>query len=720
MSAALALPMTFLPPSVPAPEVWLSADRVLTMCGWSARWLRHLVATGGVQARETEAKLPNGRFAMEYLLSSLPAQAQQRYQAEQAKLALPVQPSLPLFNAPQLVRATPRVRLAPAQTTEAERRDEILKKIRDMEDPYARRVYALDPNHRLLNGKPVDSKTRMIQYQAERSALNGDPVSTRTIRRWLKARKDGGIAALARRKRADAGSSQYFKRPENVRGAWLLAHLYLGDGIHPGLSVKACYRMLQLQCSLVGIADADLPHYNTVRNLLDKVTPALKSYARKGREEFAAAMLPYISRGYTEYANAWWLSDHMIFDVEVMNDCVPGAPIGEPVRLRLTAIIDYRSRFVTGFSICWEGSSDSIASAMRMAVLTHGPCENFYCDNGKDYLKVGKGAVPGYMQPGSVEADEWALRELARIDQTGICFRIGMQVTNCLVRHPQSKHVERFFRRVHEEYCKLWPTYTAGKPSLRPDNTAALMAVHRKAMRRKDLTQSHHPLASDFIRAFENWLEIYHNTPDHEGQGMDGRSPRQVFEQERNPNQRPAPTAADLAPLLWEHTTRTVSECQIVLNGIEYAPYEDGYAAQVMLDLTGKKKKVTIAYDRLDPSEIAVLDAENRVLTMLPAKRLARQAPDDPETKLQIQQMTQMRGAMVRSLKGRLTTITKGAKQIGVIHPVDLLGAMSPSASPETRITPRKPSADIATTHRARMYPNEIAAQIMARRQGVK
>ena len=83
-----------------------------------------------------------------------------------------------------------------------------------------------------------------------------------------------------------------------------------------------------------------------------------------------------------------------------------------------TAIIDFRSRYVVGYAWAWEGSSASIATALRHAVLQHGPCELIYFDNGKDFCKVAKGAVPGYVQPNDI--DGWAEREMRSIESTGV------------------------------------------------------------------------------------------------------------------------------------------------------------------------------------------------------------------------------------------------------------------------------------------------------------
>lgn len=702
---------------LPAPEQWISAEYVQQLTGWSARWLREQVEQGRVRGRETSTRLPNGRLAKEYALSSLPVDARERYAAEQARLApATAQQELALFGGPHLV-AAPRVRAPKGKETEVEAKHRILQPVLDMRIEHIRHIYAA--SLKLRDGRPVNSLNRMIAYQIEQEADRGHTLTSRTIKRWLAAHKAEGDAGLAKRRRRDAGRSRYFEQPEHRKAGVLVASLYLGDGFHTALSPQACHDMLVAQRELVGLREDDLPHYSTVRTFLARSSAALRVYARSGRKDFAERMLPYLSRAYTEAANAIWVSDTMIADVEVMNDCFDGAEMGTPIRLRLTAIIDYRSRLVVGYAWCWEGSSASIATALREAVSQHGPCELFYVDNGKDFRKVARGAVHGFER--EAVAEEWKEDEYRRIDSTGVLARLGIRVTHCLPHHPQSKNIERFFRTVHLHFCKVWHTYTGGKPSERPDQTTALMALHRRSLRHGDLSVSQHPLASDFMQRFAAWLEIYHHHR-HSGRGMQGRSPAEVFRAERNPKQKPAPRPEDLAWLLWEHKSALVRECQVRVNNQDYAP-RDILQSRLMLDRN--ETRVTVAFDPLDPRSVAVLDVDGRLVTMLDAKRLVRQAPHDPETQRQIAAMQQTRGALTKDLKQQRTAITIAGKQLGVVHPVDLL-ATSP-AKPDAAAVPvvldsipvaqRKPRFKPEPTTHAPKYAHDLVASVLGRKE---
>ncbi len=716
--------MSASPILFPAPvvEAWISPAQVTKLTGWTTRWLAQQVAQGKIRSRETETKLPNGRFAREYAVATLPADARAQHAAALSALAklipaAPQQTELPLFGGPHLMTA-PRVRAPKKNETEVQARYRILQPILDMKVPHARATYA---RLRTAAGKPVDSLNRMIEWQIEQEAAAGRAISRDTIYRWLRAHRDEGEAGLAARRRKDSGQSRFFQ--EHRDAGVLIANLHIGDGFEAPLSAQLCYEMLCAQHELVGLSQDELPSYKTVCRFLDRSMGALKAYARTGKKDFNEKFMPFLSRAMTERANQIWVSDTMIADVEVMNDCPAFGELGEPMRLRLTAIIDYRSRLMVGYAWCREGSSLSIGTALRHAVETHGPCELLYVDNGKDFRKVTRGAVSGFER--EQDTDEEKENEYRRIERTGVLARLGIRATHCLPHRPQSKHIERFFRTVHLGFCKIWQTYTGGKPSERPDQTAALMAVHRRAVRRGDLAGSHHPLASEFVAAFAAWLPIYGNKR-HTGRGMDGRSPFEVFRDERNPKQRPAPPPEALAQLLWEHKQARVRECQIRLNSQDYAAR--GVAqSRLLMDLQHAETPVTVAYDPLDPARIAVLDDDGRLLTMLESKRLTRMAPDDPETQRQIAEMQRTRATISREFKEERTAIVRAGKQLGVVHPRQLLAAsparpeaadlpIALSAPPSSSIVQRKPKFKPAPVAHAPLYAHDLAAAVLGRK----
>lgn len=690
MSAHAAAPLYALP----SPQRWLSQQETLALTGWSDRWLREKANAGEVIFREADKIAPNGRRLREFLAASLPAEARAKLAGEQQ----PTKSGLaaPLF-ASQVPSTTEQQRVALPNAlaqAQAEERMQVLQPILN---------YASHPLRyqvlKLEDGRAVTSKSRMILYQAA-----AHKVSERTIKLWLQWFREGGFPALADKQRSDKNTSRWFEN--HRKAAYLAAWLYLDCR----QSFRMVHEAIAQDRELLDLADDELPSYETVRAWLRSLPPYLKTFAREGRRAYQNRMSPYVRREYADVAaNQVWVSDHMIHDVEVLNDCFPEAPWGAPIRLRFTCLLDFRARYVVGASWCWEGSSRSIATAIRRAVMQHGPCEHFYCDNGKDYLKVAKGAQPAYLAD-SDAIRGWHESELTQLHERGIMARLGMKVTHCIVRHPQSKHVERFFRTLHERFDKRWQTYTAGASHLRPDQTTAAMEIHRKLMKHGRVHESHHPPASAFIALCMAWIEEYHHRP-HEGEGMNGRPPAQVFADERAELSRPMPEAHDLAIMLAEQTRRKVRECSIEFRKHRYT-YCDAVSRDVMHEMN--EREVTVAYDASDLESVAILDDGGHFLCWAKAEAFLKFDPTDKDTQRQIGESMADRRNLEKQTRNLLDGIARGARANGARNPVEML-AEHTQVSPvvEATLTHRLPKLKPDPSAAAPPSAADIAANFL-------
>ncbi|QNI34512.1 Mu transposase C-terminal domain-containing protein [Alloacidobacterium dinghuense] len=687
MSAQPATSLYLLPSSSAAE--WLTAEQVMTATGWSRRTFFRNVS--GLIARDSDRTAPNGRKVREYLAASLPAEARgkigvsgdgRKLQAGESAGGLIPNQSL-LFTSLPSPTDEHRITLPdPEDQAQAEQRLGILKPILEFGDDPGR--YA---SLRLKDGRPVTSPTRLLMYQAETH-----DIAERTLKTWIQRYRAGGFPALADKQRSDKNTSRWFAH--NEKAAHLAAYLHLICQ----QSYRVCHEAIQQDAEMLGLGD-DLPSYETVRAWLASAPPYLKAYAREGRRAYQERMSPYISRHYADVAsNQIWVSDHMIHDVEVMNDCFPEAPYGTPIRLRFTCLLDFHSRYVVGASWCWEGSSRSIATALRRAALRHGACEHFYCDNGKDYRKVAKGAMPAYLAKTAVDEQEWWANETRWLDEIGILGRLQMKVTHCIVRHPQSKHVERFFRTLHERFDKQWfQNYTGGAPHLRPDATTAAMELHRKLVKQGRANESFHPPASYFIAACMAWIDEYHHRV-HEGEGMDGRTPAQVFEQDRLDESRPMPSERDLALLLAEQTRRKVRECSIELNKRRYT-YYDAESRDVLHEMN--ERDVLVAYDPNDTEGVAILDQDGHFLCWAREEQMLGFNPADPEIQQQIGQSMADRRHLEKSARNLLEGIARTARSNGARTPVEMLAE-------RTKVSP---IVEATLTHRApKLKPDPEAA----------
>ena len=611
--------------------------------------------------------------------------------SSQLALALPATVS---FGRPQRVAL-----VDPEAHFKAEQRLAILHPILD---------YRVDPRRfgmlRLKDGGAVTSASRMVEYVSETSG-----VSVRTLKYWLAQYQSGGLPALADRQRRDKGTSRFFT--DFPKAAWLAAYLFL----ECRQSCRVAHEAIVRDADLLEIPVDELPSYETVRAWLRSMPPSLTVYARHGKKAYRERMAPYLRTQFTDlYANQVWVGDHMIHDVEVMNDCFDDAEWGAPIRIRFSAMLDRRSRLFVGASWCWEGSSRAIAACMRRGILRYGPPEHVYVDNGKDYRKTARGALPGYLMESPLAPAGWWRTELDQIAASGFMHRLGIAVTHCLPHHPQSKNVERAFRTVHERFDKCWPTYTSGTPFTRPESTELAMMQHRRLVKAGRASESKHPLASKFILAAVAWLEEYAETPQ-TGEGMDGGTPRQVFEANLNPNQRPAPEHSALALLMAERETRGVRECAVTLKGKRFVPADEtGWAVMHQ----NNDRDVLVVFDPVDLSNAAALDRDGNFLAWLQPENLTRFAPYDKQTQLQIADSMATRRRLEKGNREALAVIRGAARQNGALTPLESMVTRLQLPAGETGadlITQRKPRLSPEISGPQGMIPGEASDRLIAR-----
>jgi putative transposase len=378
-------------------------------------------------------------------------------------------------------------------------------------------------------------------------------------------------------------------------------------------------------------------------------------------------------------------------------------------------MLDYRSRKLVGATWAWEGSSRAIAATMRRAILQFGPPEGIYVDNGKDYIKVAKGARKGsdpWLEESPLAPNQWWQTELEAIERTGFLARLNIAVTHCIPRHPQSKHVERLFRTLHTRFDAIHSTYTSGSPSTRPDSTELAMMQHRRLFKKGLAAQSSHPLASRFILGCLSWIEEYNNTP-HSGEGMDGRTPNEVFAAELNPNQKPTPEPATLALLMAEYKKVTVDSCAVRLNKRRYTPRpEDRLAWAAMHDCN--EREILVAYDPGDPECAAALTLDGHFIAWLEAERLLRFAPGDAKTQQQIGDSMEIRRGLEKATRSTLSAIATAARSNGARSAEEMLyDRLQLPATTAPVISQRKPRLRPDSTASAPSSASDIANSVL-------
>jgi len=688
-------------------ELWLSRADLMELTKWPVHAIQRKAKSGALRSRLTDKCIPNGRPVREYSSLSLPIDLQ--IELERRQLTSPIfcpkrKPDsvqlIPIREASAPTEA-PIIALTQPQQEQANCRFEIIRPLIEfskLSSGGEQRLWCLQ------NDRDVASLTQLVEQIA-----NGVSKHPATIWEWCKRFKGGGINGLADPARADKGMSRWFQRHPDAR--MFAAYLYLVER----MSVSFVCDQLEYEAQRLGIA-GDLPARETVRTFLSRsISPAMKTYAREGKRAYHERMAPYLRRGYVDvYANQIWVGDHMIHDIEIANDVFDDVPIGTPGRLRLSAFVDYRSRKAWG-TWAWEGSSRSIAATLVRGMLDAGPPEQIYVDNGKDYRKVAKGAQRGseaFFDESALAPADWWSNEYDAIEKTGILARLGIAVTHCIPRHPQSKHVERFFRTLHERFDAAHATYTSGSPATRPAVTEAAMMRHRWLLKRGRAAESGHPLASQVILACLRWIEQYNNSA-HTGEGMEGRTPNEVFEAERNPNQKPVPEPEKLALLLMDFTRRRVRECAVTLDKRRYTPRPGDRPAWAAMH-EANETEIRVGHNGSNPEVAVALDGDGRFLAWLEAEAMSDFAPWDSTTRAQIGESMEIRGALEKATKQSLQVIAASARASGARSAQEMLyNRLQLPAAVESLVTQPRAKAKPAKKAVAPMTPDEVARMIL-------
>jgi len=611
---------------------WLSREEVLAATGWSSRVLQRRTACGDIEARPVmKVRKRNGRPAFEYRFESLPFAVQTKIiEKEKNATALIVAP----VNSDASIEPA-KVALSAEEEEQARTRYNFIEPLLRFENEQRfskNEQLALTLGLKLPDGTPVDSLGKMRKYLAQLHQ-----VGSVSLWRWFTRYKKHGLIGLADRARSDKGKSHF--RASYPKAAAVAASLYLDQR---KMGIKGIHRLICQQHAAFDIPEDDLPSYSALRAWLlttPEMTPAMRILARDGLRSYENRVSPYLQRAYADvFANQVWCSDHKICDVEVWNDCFLGLRLGTPMRLRFTGIMDFRSRKMVGWAFAPEGSSMSIVTAMRPALVEHGPPEVLYVDNGTDYRKVGR----------------------------EVCPRVGIHPQYCQPYHGQAKPIERQWRTMKEQLEILFTTYTGGKPELRPDATVVRMAWHRKLLQAGTPELSEHPPASYFICMAAAWIDDYNSTP-HSGKGMHGASPNEVFQANPNPRQRPPLQPTELVQTLAERSTRKVHECAVEINKLRYIGVDEA-AARVLHDLA--EEDVLVAYDPNDCEGVAVLDVGGFFLCWAKPEQLQPHSAASSEA---VAQMMQMRRRMRRQTEEAITGIHQLAAKSGAATGLEML-----------------------------------------------
>jgi len=238
------------------------------------------------------------------------------------------------------------------------------------------------------------------------------------------------------------------------------------------------------------------------------------------------------------------------------------------------------------------------------------------------------------------------------------------------------------------------------------------MMRHRWLLKRGRAAESGHPLASQVILACLRWIEQYNNSA-HTGEGMEGRTPNEVFEAERNPNQKPVPEPEKLALLLMDFTRRRVRECAVTLDKRRYTPRPGDRPAWAAMH-EANETEIRVGHNGSNPEVAVALDGDGRFLAWLEAEAMSDFAPWDSTTRAQIGESMEIRGALEKATKQSLQVIAASARASGARSAQEMLyNRLQLPAAVESLVTQPRAKAKPAKKAVAPMTPDEVARMIL-------
>jgi hypothetical protein len=242
-----------------------------------------------------------------------------------------------------------------------------------------------------------------------------------------------------------------------------------------------------------------------------------------------------------------WVADNHLCDVLIR------FPDGHVGRVWVIAFEDKRSRYIVGFHIIeGEPNADYILDAFIAAVSEYGIPETVQTDNGKDYT-----------------VHDLFNRDNAYSLANQMCF----EVTRAKPYNAKAKNIERGFGTIEYTYYIHLDSYIGANAKNRPER---LNKVNDKLK----------AIAIPFedFKKYTAWaIDQYNNSP-HSGNGMNGRTPKQAFEENVT-----VPIIMPTQELLSVYFQRTTKLMTVGRNGVRVSGLEQYYDDNQLFPYIGKK-----------------------------------------------------------------------------------------------------------------------------------
>ncbi|GHV93222.1 hypothetical protein AGMMS50268_37250 [Spirochaetia bacterium] len=365
----------------------------------------------------------------------------------------------------------------------------------------------------------------------------GDISTQSSLYRWLERYEQNGLAGLApqyAKRRGGSGASLDEQAKELIQAIYLDSH-------------KPSCRTVERDIRQFGY---NLNYSIINRYIRDEIPASVKTFYRMGEKAYHDRFDPYITRDYTLFKSMeWGVADHHLFDFVIKHK-------GRIFRPWLTRFDDMRSRKITGWHIDVVPNTLTILRAMSMSVENCGTFDNLLIDNGKDFKSYWFAGNTWKQRRMKLDKDTCDLVE-------GVLHDCGTLAHFCIPYRGQSKPIERAFRTDIELFEKRMETYVGSNTAQRPDEAKLYWGrINGRDKIDVELT------LEDVRRMYAEYVEWFNNEWHHTGQGMDGKTPQQVYEETRGPRK---DIPEEMRKYIFtRREKRTVQRNGVTIDGIEY------------------------------------------------------------------------------------------------------------------------------------------------------
>lgn len=362
-----------------------------------------------------------------------------------------------------------------------------------------------------------------------------------------------------------------------TKEAW--EHIWADWGRQEHPSLKAVYRRAQ---KLAPEKGWKIPSYDTVKARIDAMPHDQKVFAREG-ERALARLYPAQKRIFsTLQLHQIWCSDGHKADVFVIDEA------GDIFRPMVVAWMEMRSRVILGYAVGKSETADLVRRSLYQAITrSNAVPREAQLDNGRAYAsKENSGGVPN--------------RYRYKVKENEVLGTLPLLEIGIMWATPgagQVKPIEPFWRNLTEmakrpEFSKA---YCGNKPDAKPEHFDRKKAV---------------PLAV-FKRVLGETIVDYH-VRQHEGEGMDKKTPHAVYEELAKVTPIRQPTAAQtrLCLMTAEAVRLRGEEGSIRLNGNRYWSEE--------ISGLGRGVTYTARYNPDDSREPVILYLNERFICEVP------------------------------------------------------------------------------------------------------